>query len=177
MPQLRRPPTFFPRGAPADPGPGAFLFSVGFERGVGHGVFWRTDEKDYYAILQVDPRADAEGIEAAYRRLLHKYHPDDSGNLRAGRRMRDLNEAYEVLSDPKSRAAYDRRRWAGPRLLPPDWPPNWHELLKRCLPYLGIALLALLALRLLPLLLRLPLLIPLALAVLAYVIVLRFYRR
>lgn len=63
---------------------------------------------DYYAILQVHPEADKEVIDAAYRRLAAKYHPDVSASPDAAERMKQLNEAYEVLSDPARRMAYDR---------------------------------------------------------------------
>ncbi len=63
---------------------------------------------DYYAILQVHPEADKEVINAAYRRLAAKYHPDVSTSPGTAEKMKQLNEAYEVLSDPARRAAYDR---------------------------------------------------------------------
>jgi curved DNA-binding protein CbpA len=65
---------------------------------------------DYYAILQVHPEADREVIGAAYRRLAAKYHPDVSTSPDAAEKMKQLNEAYEVISDPARRAAYDRSR-------------------------------------------------------------------
>jgi curved DNA-binding protein CbpA len=65
---------------------------------------------DYYAILQVHHEADREVIGAAYRRLAAKYHPDVSTSPDASDKMKLLNEAYEVLSDPARRAAYDRSR-------------------------------------------------------------------
>ncbi len=66
--------------------------------------------KDYYAILQVSAHAEREVIDAAYRRLARKYHPDVDPGPDAADRMRDLNEAYEVLSDPGKRREYDRAR-------------------------------------------------------------------
>lgn len=65
---------------------------------------------DYYEILQVHPRAEPEVIEAAYRRLARLYHPDVSRRPDAGERMRQINLAYEVLSDPQKRRAYDAAR-------------------------------------------------------------------
>lgn len=67
---------------------------------------------DYYVILQVHPSAEPEIIEAAYRRLMRKYHPDVlSPELRAApellSRVRAINIAYDVLSDPNQREAYD----------------------------------------------------------------------
>jgi hypothetical protein len=64
--------------------------------------------RSLYEILQVDRRAEPEIVEAAYRRLARKYHPDVSGSDAAGRRMTEINAAYEVLRDPLRRAAYDR---------------------------------------------------------------------
>jgi len=65
---------------------------------------------DLYKILQVDPCAEPEVIEAAYRRLARKYHPDVSDAPNAAEIMRDLNMAYEILSDETRRAEYDRER-------------------------------------------------------------------
>src|SRR5699024_4605023 len=61
-----------------------------------------------YQVLQVDPSADPEVIEAAYRRLALKHHPDRGGGPEAAARMQQLNAAREVLRDPARRAAYDR---------------------------------------------------------------------
>ncbi len=63
---------------------------------------------DYYDVLQVSPRADAEVIEKAYRVLIGKHHPDKGGDTRHAQR---LNEAHDVLGDPDARAAYNRE-WA-----------------------------------------------------------------
>ncbi len=71
-------------------------------------------EPDYYRILQVDPAAEPEVIEAAYRRLCRKYHPDLNPSPEAERRMREINAAYAVLRDPVQRAAYDARRTRRP---------------------------------------------------------------
>ena len=68
------------------------------------------DRRDLYAILQVDPYAEAEVIQAAYRRLAAKYHPDVNRSPDAVQRMQELNAAYDTLSDPAKRAAYDARR-------------------------------------------------------------------
>lgn len=69
-----------------------------------------SQERDYYAILQVHPSAEPEVIEAAYRRLAAKYHPDVNPSPDATARMQAINEAHRVLSDPSLRAAYDARR-------------------------------------------------------------------
>jgi hypothetical protein len=67
---------------------------------------------DYYEVLQVHPKAEPEVIEAAYRRLARLYHPDVNRRPDAGERMRQINLAYEVLSDPEKRRAYDAARAA-----------------------------------------------------------------
>lgn len=64
--------------------------------------------KDYYEILQVHPRASAEVIAAAYRRLAQMYHPDRNGSSDATEKFKAINEANEVLSDPQRRARYDQ---------------------------------------------------------------------
>ena len=69
-----------------------------------------SDGPDYYKILQVHPSASKEVIDAAYRKLASKYHPDVSDSSEAVDKMKLLNEAYEVLSDPSKRSDYDRDR-------------------------------------------------------------------
>ncbi len=70
-------------------------------------------EPDYYTILQVDPRAEPEVIQAAYRRLAAKHHPDVDPSPEAMERMKLLNAAYEVLSDPVKRREHDMSRLRG----------------------------------------------------------------
>lgn len=65
---------------------------------------------DYYDILQVSPTAEKEVIEAAYRKLAQKYHPDINKSPEAEEKMKRINAAYEVLSDPAKRAAHDASR-------------------------------------------------------------------
>ncbi len=72
---------------------------------------------DLYRVLQVEPHADAEAIQAAYRRLARLYHPDLNKQPGAAERMSAINAAYRVLSDPVRRAAYDARRYL-PRVQP-----------------------------------------------------------
>ena len=63
--------------------------------------------KDYYKTLGVDKTADDAAIKKAYRKLARKYHPDVSKERDAEARMKEINEAREVLSDVEKRAAYD----------------------------------------------------------------------
>src|SRR3954454_22199077 len=67
-------------------------------------------ESDLYELLQVSPRAKLEVIQAAYRVLARSYHPDVSSDPDALQRMRQLNAAYDVLTDPNRRAEYDAHR-------------------------------------------------------------------
>jgi curved DNA-binding protein CbpA len=68
------------------------------------------DPIDPYKTLQVDPEADPEVIQAAYRRLARKYHPDVMPGPEAAKRMVAINRAWALLEDPEARAAYDRER-------------------------------------------------------------------
>lgn len=66
------------------------------------------DFKDYYKILGVDKKASAEQIKKSYRSLAQKYHPDkNQGNQAAENKFKEINEAYEVLSDTDKRRKYD----------------------------------------------------------------------
>lgn len=61
--------------------------------------------KDYYQILGITKSASKEDVKKAFRKLAHKYHPDKGGSEE---KFKELNEAYQVLSDDKKRAEYDR---------------------------------------------------------------------
>lgn len=68
---------------------------------------------DYYETLGVSRDADKEDIKQAYRRLARKYHPDVNKEPGAEERFKEINRAYEVLSEPEMRARYDRFGEAG----------------------------------------------------------------
>ncbi len=81
--------------------------------------------KDYYQTLGVPRDATQEDVKKAFRKLARKYHPDVSKEANAEARMKDVNEAYAVLSDPEKRAAYDQLgsgHRAGEEFRPP---PDW----------------------------------------------------
>jgi molecular chaperone DnaJ len=66
-------------------------------------------KRDYYEILEVTRTETADGIKKSYRRLAVKYHPDKNpGDKTAEEKFKELGEAYEALSDPEKRAAYDQ---------------------------------------------------------------------
>lgn len=68
-----------------------------------------TDFKDYYAILEVSKSASENEIKKAFRKLARKYHPDlNPGDRAAEAKFKEINEAYEVLSDPDKRQKYDQ---------------------------------------------------------------------
>ncbi len=67
--------------------------------------------KDYYEILGVGHDADEQKIKSAFRRLARQHHPDvNPGDKEAEERFKEINEAYEVLSDPEKRSKYDQLR-------------------------------------------------------------------
>src|SRR4030042_3921632 len=62
--------------------------------------------EDYYEILQVSPSAEPEVIEAAYKKLAQKYHPDVNKSPTATEKMKKINMAHDVLGDPVQRKRY-----------------------------------------------------------------------
>lgn len=77
------------------------------ERRGATAMLGRANGRTLYQILQVDPAADPDVIDAAYKRLALKYHPDRSPATNAPDRMRELNDARTTLLDPTRRRAYD----------------------------------------------------------------------
>lgn len=88
-------------------------------------------DKDYYQILEVEPCAESEVIDGAYRALASKYNTDAETGI-VYRRLKDINQAYKILSDPGKRREYDkkRRRELQGHLEPlerPEPPKHWTE--------------------------------------------------
>src|SRR6266571_397923 len=67
-----------------------------------------TSKRDYYEVLGVSRSSGDDEIKKAFRRLAKQYHPDANKEQGAEARFIEINEAYEILSDPQKRAAYDR---------------------------------------------------------------------
>lgn len=72
-----------------------------------------TTKRDYYEVLGVDRSASKEDLKRAYRRMARKFHPDVNKDSGSDERFKEINEAYEVLSNDSTRAAYDRFGHAG----------------------------------------------------------------
>ena len=72
-----------------------------------------TTKRDYYDVLGVPRDASTEALKKAFRKLAMQYHPDRNNKPGAEERFKEINEAYEILSDPERRLAYDRFGHAG----------------------------------------------------------------
>ena len=68
----------------------------------------KPDSKTAYQVLQLDTSAEQEVVQAAFKRLAFKYHPDRSTDPSAAERMRELIAAHDLLTDPVRKAQYDK---------------------------------------------------------------------
>lgn len=71
-----------------------------------------SSKRDPYEILEVSRNASTEDIKKAYRKLARKYHPDVNRDENAEEKFKEINDAYEILSDPQKRETYDRFGYA-----------------------------------------------------------------
>ncbi len=71
------------------------------------------NKRDYYEILGIDKGATAQQIKSAYRKLAKEYHPDRNKDAGAEGKFKEMQEAYEILSDDRKRSAYDKYGHAG----------------------------------------------------------------
>ena len=67
-----------------------------------------TQKRDYYDILGLDRNSTQEDIKNAFRKHALKYHPDRNKEKDAPEKFKEINEAYQVLSDPEKRSIYDQ---------------------------------------------------------------------
>jgi molecular chaperone DnaJ len=82
------------------------------------------ERKDYYGTLGVDKKASDDEIRKAYRRLARKYHPDlNPGDKAAEDKFKTVQEAYDILSEPKKRAMFDQYGFYSDNGFPPGGPP------------------------------------------------------
>ena len=84
---------------------------------INERTYYRTNEQDYYEVLGIASSASAEEIRRAYHKRAFQCHPDrNHKSKKAHETMRELNEAYAILSDPIKRREYDLPRGYGSRV-------------------------------------------------------------
>ena len=84
---------------------------------------------EYYRSLGVQPGATAEELKKAYRGLAKKYHPDlHPGDKEAEARFKEINEAYETLSDPQKRKEYDEKQRTTRTRTPTGGPVDFSQM-------------------------------------------------
>jgi hypothetical protein len=81
--------------------------------------------KDYYQIMEVQRTASEAEIKRSFRKLAVRYHPDKNPSREAESLFKEINEAYEVLSDPDKKWEYDQRFFT------PGFDPGWHQAYTR----------------------------------------------
>ena len=87
------------------------------------------NKRDYYEVLGVEKNASDAEIKKAYRKLAMKYHPDQNpGDKTAEEKFKEINEAYEVLSDADKKARYDQYGFAG---VDPNFNPRSRSALRK----------------------------------------------
>lgn len=84
----------------------------------------QSEREDYYAVLGVAKDASVDEIRRAYRKLAIQWHPDKNPSEVAGNRFKKISEAYQVLSDPKTRQEYDDSISGGHRFWRDDFDPS-----------------------------------------------------
>lgn len=86
-------------------------------------------KRDFYQVLGIDRGADGAAVKKAYRKLAKRYHPDvNAGNKQAEEKLKEVNEAYEVLKDEKKRGLYDKY---GMMAFEPGFSPEAYEEARR----------------------------------------------
>src|ERR1700737_4525764 len=84
-----------------------------------------TSKADYYELLGVARKASAKDIRTAFRKLARKYHPDlNPGDKSSEEKFKQLQEAYDVLSDTKKRQMYDQHGFYSENFNPGAAPPS-----------------------------------------------------
>ena len=94
------------------------------EKGFGDGQEYNSSKRTYYNILGVSQNADSETIRSAFRTKAKKTHPDKPENRGKEEQFKEVNEAYQVLSDPEMRRRYDLSFQTGPSTPPRQETPR-----------------------------------------------------